>query len=88
MDEIDVFSALEKAFQKQIHKAYIAGAHEGAISTASTLYTVLVNMGLEKDNIVFDILKDIAQRHGCNDLDAYSMKVKEEMLETKDKYPS
>ena len=88
MNEKDIFNELKETLKKQVQEAYTAGAREGAIITASTLYTVFTNIGLEKDNILFDILRDIAKRNGCDDLDAYSIKVSEEATESRDIYLS
>ena len=88
MNEKDIFGELKETLKKQIQEAYITGAHEGAVSTAATLYTVLVNLGLEKDNIIFDILRDIAKRNGCNDLEEYCEKRQKEISEPRDEFLS
>lgn len=89
MNEKDIFNELKDTLKKQLQEAYIAGTREGALITVSTIYTVLANMGLEKDNILFDILRDIAQRNGCNNLESYAVKIKEEINdEPRDKFPS
>lgn len=89
MNEKDIFNELKNTLKKQLQEAYIAGTREGALVTVSTIYTVFANMGLEKNNILFDILRDIAQRNGCNDLESYAVKIKEEMSdEPRDEFPS
>ena len=89
MHEKDIFNELKDSLKKQLQEAYIAGAQKGALAAVSTIYTVLVDMGLKKDNILFDILQDIAQRNGCNDLESYAVKIKEEISdEPRDKFPS
>lgn len=84
--EKDIFGELKETLKRQIKDAYMEGVQEGAVITSATLYTVLINMGLEKDNIIFDILRDIAKRHGCEDLENYALKIKEEMIAPEDSY--
>ena len=89
MNEKDIFNELKDTLKKQLQEEYIAGTREGALVTVSTIYTVLTNIGLEKDNILFDILRDIAQRNGCNNLESYAIKIKEEINnEPRDEYLS
>lgn len=89
MNEKDIFNELKDTLKKQLQEAYMAGTREGTLITVSTIYTVFANMGLEKDNILFDILRDIAQRNGCNDLESYTIKIKEEISnEPRDEFPS
>ena len=71
MDNNEIFDKLKDGIKQQIQEAYTQGAHEGSIATAATLYSIMLSIGLEEDNIFFDILKDLAKRHGCEDLKAY-----------------
>ena len=67
-NEQSIFDKLKEQFQEKVQEAYIAGAHEGAITTAAILYNIMKTVGLEETNILFSILKDIAHQHGCEDL--------------------
>ena len=82
------FDELKEKFKKQVQEAYRTGANEGAISPAFIIYDFLVQLGLEKSNIIFNLLKDIAKKHGCEDLDEYAKKIKQNNDEPKDKYQS
>jgi len=82
------FDELKEKFKKQIQEAYLMGANEGAISTAFIIYDFLINLGLEKSNIIFNLLRDIAQKHGCENLDEYAKKIKQNNDKPKDKYQS
>ena len=62
--------ALETIVREQIEIAFKEGTKVGELNTAVTLYIVLRNIGLETDNIIFDMLKDIAKNAGCDDLEA------------------
>ena len=67
---------LKETFSDAVQRAYIEGAKQGSITTAAILYNVLAGMGLEETNVIFDILKDIANKHGCTDLKAECEKIK------------
>lgn len=62
--------ALETVVREQIEIAFKEGTRVGELNTAVTIYMVLRNIGLEKDNIIFDILRDVAKNAGCDDLEA------------------
>ena len=62
--------ALETIVREQIEIAFKEGTKVGELNTAVTLYIVLRNIGLETDNIIFEMLKDIAKNAGCDDLEA------------------
>lgn len=70
MDNKDIFSDIRATLQKQIKEAYMEGAHQGAITTCAIIYETMTNAGLEADNFLFYMLKDIAHQHGCEDLAA------------------
>ena len=88
MDEKDIFNTLQNKIKEQVKDAYLAGAREGTLMTAATMYGIFNNMGLPKDNIVFDILRDIAHKNGCDDLEVYFEKVKIKTEEPRDEYLS
>jgi hypothetical protein len=56
--------------------AFKEGTRAGELHTAVTLYIVLRNIGLETDNIIFDMLRDIAKNAGCDDLEAKAQEFK------------
>ena len=70
MENQDVFSSLRKAMEQRLKEAYLEGAHKGSITTCATLYHVLQIAGIKEPNIFYDIIKDIASKHGCEDLAA------------------
>ena len=57
--------------KEQIKEAFLDGAKAGAIGVCRTLYETFIAAGLEADNILFLILKDIAKTNGCEDLVKY-----------------
>lgn len=68
---------LKEGIKKDIEKAYKDGSATGAVIVCATLYRVLKEMGLNEDNILYDILKDLAKNQGnCDDLPAYIEKMK------------
>ena len=71
----DIFS-LRNAVKEQMAEMYMEGAKAGAISTVSTLYSVLETLGLPESNILYDFLRDIAKKNGCDDLKAHMEMVK------------
>lgn len=68
--ENNVYNDLKDAVQKQIKEAYMEGAHQGAITTCAIIYSTMRSCGLEEENFLFDILRDLASKHGCEDLKA------------------
>lgn len=68
--------ALETLVREQVEMAFKEGTKAGELNTAVTLYIVLRNVGLEADNIIFDILKDIAKNAGCDNLEAKAQEFK------------
>lgn len=67
---------LETVVREQIEIAFKEGTRVGELNTAVTIYIVLRNCGLEKDNIIFDILRDVAKNAGCDDLEAKAQEFK------------
>ena len=76
MTDNNVFNELKEAVQRQIQEAYMEGAHQGATTTCAIVYQTMRTAGLEEDNFLFDILRDIAKTHGCEDLAAMAAKMK------------
>jgi hypothetical protein len=69
MDNQDnLMDGLRDIVHQQIKKAYMEGAHQGAINVCSIIYSTLLTAGLEETNFLFDILRDIAESHGCHNL--------------------
>jgi hypothetical protein len=75
MDIKEEFDALiaetRETVKEQIKGAFIDGAKAGAIGVCRTLYETFTAAGLEQDNILFLMLKDIAKANGCEDLVKY-----------------
>lgn len=66
----NLFEDMKAELQKQIKEAYMEGTHQGAITTCAIIYSTMRSAGLEEDNFLFLILKDLAKLHGCEDLPA------------------
>ena len=65
------FIKLKKEFEEQIKKAYVDGSKQGAITTLCLIYDTMEKAGLETTNFLFDLLRDIAKRNDCENLDEY-----------------
>ena len=68
MEDKNLFEGMKEALQEQIKKAYMEGANQGAISACAIIYATMSAAGLEETNFLFDMLRDIARKHGCEDL--------------------
>lgn len=88
MENEEYFKKFKENFLQQIKDAYMEGAHQGAILTTAIIFTTMRKAGLEEDNILFDILKDIAKTHGCEDLPTYAKEFQKENDKPEDKYLS
>jgi len=62
----------------EIKNAFLQGADAGALSVCRTLYETFTIAGLEPTNVLFDMLKDIAKNHKCDDLEEYCRQRREE----------
>ena len=69
-NQTDLFSEFRELVIKQLKEAYIDGTHQGAISTCAVIYKTMKMAGLEEDNFLFHMLKDLAEKHGCKDIAA------------------
>jgi tRNA threonylcarbamoyladenosine modification (KEOPS) complex Cgi121 subunit len=76
-DKNDIFSGIRATLQKQIKEAYMEGAHQGAVTTCAIIYETMTKAGLEADNFLIYMLKDIAKQHGCEDLAAVAADLRE-----------
>ena len=88
-DKQDIYNKALKELkinvQKEIKEAFLNGAKEGSITTIATLYGVILDLGLDESNLIFTIMRDLAEKNGCKDiharialLKAYSEPIKEE----------
>lgn len=84
----EYFDKLKEQFQEKVQEAYMEGAHQGAITTAALIYNIMLGVGLEESNILFTILKDIAKKHGCDDITPVVEKLRHKETSTDDKMPS
>ena len=75
MSNNNLFGELRELMQQQIKEAYMEGVHTGAETTCAIIYQTMKMAGLEKDNILFYLLNDIARQHGCEDLAATAAKL-------------
>ena len=70
--EFDALMAETKQIVKdEIKNAFLEGAKAGTVSTCAILYETFTKAGLEESNVLFALLKDIAQHNGCPDLVEY-----------------
>lgn len=76
----NLFEDMKEMLREQVKEAYMEGAHQGSITTCAILYQTMKVAGLEEGNLLFELLKDIAKQHGCEDLPAVA-----EKLQTKTK---
>jgi hypothetical protein len=75
MADNNLFDELKETVQQQIKEAYMEGAHHGAATTCAIIYQTMKTAGLEEDNFLFYILKDLARQHGCEDLSTLAEKM-------------
>lgn len=69
MDNQDnIMEGLKEIVHKQISEAFMEGAHQGSITTCAVIYSTMMTAGLEADNFLFEMLKDLAKQHGCENL--------------------
>ena len=62
---------LKATMQKKLQDMYMEGYTVGAVSTCGILYRTFQLVGLEETNMLFTILKDLAEKNGCKDLKKY-----------------
>ena len=74
--ENNLFDGLKDIMREQLKDAYMEGAHRGSITTCAIIYATMRAAGLEEDNFLFLILKDIARQHGCEDLETEAEKIR------------
>ena len=68
---------MKELVRQHIKDAYLEGVNRGAITTCAIIYSTMLYAVLEEGNIIYVILKDLAQQHGCNNLLAEVEKMKE-----------
>jgi predicted phage-related endonuclease len=70
---MDSFNAsvekLKNNIQEQIKEAYLQGSDVGSVTTCAIIYKTMSDMGLEKTNFLFSMLRDIAAAHKCDNLE-------------------
>ena len=71
-----VLDDTKEAVKEEIKNAFLKGVDVGAVSTCGIIYETFTMAGLEPDNILFTIVKDIAEAHNCDNLDEYIEKRK------------
>lgn len=86
--ENNLFDGLKDMMRKQTKDAYIEGAHRGSITTCAIIYATMRAAGLEEDNFLFYILKDLAKQHGCEDLPALAEKMQNKEPTSNGEIPS
>jgi hypothetical protein len=68
MSDNNLFDGLKDLMREQMKEAYMEGAHRGSVTTCAVIYQTMKADGLEEDNFLFLILKDLAHQHGCDNL--------------------
>lgn len=63
---------VKATIKEQMNKVWREGYSTGAVTTCAILYRTFANAGLEKTNIIYTILKDMAASEGCQDLEEYT----------------
>ena len=76
MEDKNLFDGMKSALQKQVKDAYMEGAHQGAITTCAIIYGTMKGMGLEEDNFLMQMLKDLASQHGNTNLEEVAERLK------------
>ena len=71
-----VLDETKEAVKEEIKNAFLKGVDVGAVSACGIIYKTFTMAGLEPDNILFTIVKDIAEAHNCDNLDEYIEKRK------------
>ena len=69
---------LKATMQKELQEMYMQGYAAGVVSTCGILYKTFQLTGLEETNMLFAILKDLAEKNGCKDLKQYVAEMKGE----------
>ena len=85
MENEEYFKKFKENLLEQMKDVYMDGVHQGSITTSAIIFSVMRKAGLEEHNILFDMLKDIAKTHGCEDLATYAENLETEKTKaTKD----
>ena len=74
-EDNNLFGEIKELMRQQMKEAYIEGIHKGAETTCAIIYQTMKIAGLEEDNFLFHMLKDLARQHGCEDLAATAAKL-------------
>ena len=78
----DLFEDLKGLMTEQLREAYMEGAHKGSVTTCAILYATMKAAGLEEEDLLFALLKDIAHQHGCDDLAAIADELQSKVAPT------
>ena len=62
--------ALREMTKAELKDMWIQGYNKGTISTCAILYKTFLMSGWDESNVLFVILKDMAERAGCKDINA------------------
>lgn len=71
-----VLDETKEVVKEEIKNAFLQGVDTGAVSVCGIIYETFIKAGLESDNILFTIVKDIAAAHNCDNLEEYIEKRK------------
>jgi hypothetical protein len=63
---------LRGIIKTEMEKSWKEGYAAGVISACGVLYKTFQIAGLEGNNMLFTILKNLAEKNGCKDLEQYS----------------
>lgn len=84
MSDNNLFDSLKDLMREQMKEAYMEGAHQGSVTTCAVIYQTMKAAGLEEDNVLFLILKDLAKQNGCDNLAEVADKLQSKGTPTSD----
>lgn len=84
MSDNNLFDSLKDLMREQMKEAYMEGAHQGSVTTCAVIYQTMRAAGLEEDNVLFLILKDLAKQNGCDNLAEVADKLQSKGTPTSD----
>lgn len=71
MDTNEYITKFSAEIRAHIEGAYRDGIKQGTVTTCAIIYQTFSRAGLEADNLLFDMLRDLAKKQGdCDDLEA------------------
>lgn len=72
----ETLDPVRKIIREQMDKMWREGYTAGAVTTCAILYRTFLGAGLDRSNVLFSILENMAKKEGCEDLSAYAENMK------------